>query len=115
MVRYNNLNNTEGGYIMTKRQRFLRSKRKHLILFNSEVYTVKSVYRKKVAEGINAYLKFYEGNYQFAFSSSEKEINNYSFIKKGTIVTLHIGNGGYFCIEKGENRPINGCVYAMEK
>ena len=74
---------------------------KHVILFNSYVYTVKSVYRKKLRDGtIKVSLCVLEEDKKFIFNI--KDTSKYKFLRKGAIITVHLGNGGYICIEEGK-------------
>ena len=86
---------------------------KQLILFNSYVYTVKSVYRKKLRDStIKVFLTVLEKNEKFIFNV--RDTINYKFLKKGTIITVHLGNGGYICIQEGKKLPENDSIYCSE-
>ena len=86
---------------------------KHVILFNSYVYTVKSVYRKKLRDGtIKVSLRILEEDKKFIFDI--KDINEYKFLKKGAVITVHLGNGGYVCIQEGKKLPENEQIYYAE-
>lgn len=86
---------------------------KHVILFNSYVYTVKSVYRKKLRDGtIKVYLCVLEEDKKFIFDI--KDTNKYKFLRKGAIITVHLGNGGYICIEEGKKLPEGEKIYCAE-
>ena len=86
---------------------------KQLILFNSHVYTVKSVYRKKLRDGtIKVSLCVLEENTRFIFDV--EDIKKYKFLKKGAVITVHIGNGGYICIEEGKKLPEDAKIYCAE-
>ena len=72
--------------------------------FESQLLTLKSVYRKKLPdENYNVYLRFYETNKRYILM-----MNNLEAVKdfrRGDKITLHIGNGGYFAIEKRNTVP----------
>lgn len=86
---------------------------KQLILFNSYVYTVKSVYRKKLRNStIKVFLTVLEKDEKFIFNV--RDANNYKFLKRGAIITVHLGNGGYICIQEGKKLPENDSVYYSE-
>jgi len=86
---------------------------KQVILFNSHVYTVKSVYRKKLRDGtIKVSLCVLEEDTRFIFDV--KDTNKYKFLKKGAVITVHIGNGGYICIEEGKKLPRDNKIYCAE-
>ena len=94
-----------------KKRRF--PKRKYLIIFNSYLYTVKSIYRRKLPSGKHVvYLRFNETNEQYA--AKVADIGLVAGIKKGDTVTLHVGNGGYMCIKKGNHMPKEGKVMCCE-
>ena len=86
---------------------------RHLILFKSELFTVKSVYRKKEKDKIVIYLKFFENNNGIVIPISYKDINFYNFLRKGQTITVHLGNGGYCVIQDGDHRPENGEIYSI--
>ena len=86
---------------------------KHVILFNSYVYTVKSVYRKKLRDGtIKVSLRILEEDKKFIFDI--KDINEYKFLKKSAVITVHLGNGGYVCIQEGKKLPEDEKIYYAE-
>lgn len=86
---------------------------KPIILFNSHVYTVKSVYRKKLRDGtIKVFLTVLETDRKFVFDIEDN--NEYEFLKKGAIITIHLGNGRYIFIEEGEKLPENNKIYYAE-
>ena len=81
--------------------------------FNSHVYTVKSVYRQKLRDAtIKVSLCVLEEATRFIFDI--EDTNKYKFLKKGAIITLHIGNGGYICIEEGKKLPEDDKIYCAE-
>lgn len=85
--------------------------RQFLILFKSRVLTVKSVYRKKLdGDKVRIYLTFFETNEKIFFQ--EEQIDYYKFLKKGTVVTLHLGNGNYKFVEEGIHLPEKG-IFTM--
>lgn len=74
---------------------------KQLITFTSHVYTVKSVYRKKLRDGtIKVSLCVLEEDKKFIFYI--KDTNEYKFLKKGAIITINIGDDKYIYIKEGE-------------
>ena len=88
-------------------------KRKYLILFTAEALTIKSIYRQKLKDGkYNVHIRFCERVESYTFNV--EKIDWAEGFKKGEIVTLHEGNGGYYCIEKGNTVPqdgsIRGCI-----
>ena len=86
---------------------------KQVILFNSHVYTVKSVYRKKLRDStIKVSLYILEEDTRFIFDI--EDTNKYKFLKKGAVITVHIGNGGYICIEEGKKLPRDNKIYCAE-
>lgn len=86
---------------------------KNIILFNSYVYTIKSVYRKKLRDGtIKVSLCVLEENTRFIFDIDDT--NKYKFLKKGAVITVHLGNGGYICIEEGKKLPEDKKIYCAE-
>ena len=94
-----------------KKRRF--PKRKYLIIFNSYLYTIKSIYRKKIAEGKHVvYVRFNETSESYAINV--KDLENMKGFKKGDLVTLHAGNGGYILLEKGNTLPENGKIKVAE-
>lgn len=81
--------------------------KQYLILFKSRVLTVKSVYRKKLgSDKVRIYLTFFETNEKIFFQNNK--IDYYKFLKKGTVTTLHLGNGNYKFIEEGIHLPEKG-------
>lgn len=87
-------------------------KRKYLIIFNSYLYTIKSIYRKKIEEEYVVYLHFNETSESYAINVAD--IENMKGFKKGDLVTLHAGNGGYVCLEKGNMLPEDGKIKVAE-
>lgn len=86
---------------------------KHVIIFKSHVYTVKSVYRKKLCDGtIKVSLCVLEEEKRFIFNIYDA--NKYKFLKKGALITLHIWNGEYICIEEGKKQPKDDKIYYAE-
>lgn len=86
---------------------------KPIILFNSHVYTVKSVYRKKLRDDtIKVFLTVLETDRKFLFDIEDN--NEYKFLKKGAIITIHLGNGRYICIQEGKKLPENDSIYYAE-
>ena len=86
---------------------------KQVILFNSHVYTIKSVYRKKLRDStIKVSLCVLEEDTRFIFDI--EDTNKYKFLKKGAVITVHIGNGGYICIEEGKKLPRDNKIYCAE-
>ena len=86
---------------------------KQVILFNSYVYTVKSVYRKKLRDGTTKVsLCVLEETTRFIFDIEDN--NKYKFLKKGAVITVHIGNGGYICIEEGKKLSEDDKIYCAE-
>jgi hypothetical protein len=86
---------------------------KHIILFNSYVCTVKSVYRKKLRDGtIKVFLSVLETDEKFIFNI--KNNNDYKFLKKSVVITVHFGNDGYVYIQEGNKLPKNGQIYYAE-
>ena len=86
---------------------------KQIILFNSYVCTVKSVYRKRLRNGtIKVFLSILETDEKFIFNI--KNNNEYRFLKKSAVITVHLGNGGYVCIQEGNKLPENGQIYYAE-
>ena len=74
---------------------------KQLITFNSHVYTVKSVYRKKLRDGtIKVSLRVLEEDARFIFNI--KDTKEYKFFKKGAIITVNIGDDKYAHIQEGK-------------
>ena len=86
---------------------------RHLILFESELLTVKSVYRKKEKDKIIVYLKFLEKNSGIVVPIDYKDLDLYSFLRKGKTITVHFGNGGYCAIQDGDHTPKNGGIYSI--
>lgn len=96
---------------MVGKRRFPR--RKYLILFNSYLYTVKSIYRRKMPDGkLLVCLRFNETKEQYR--AQVEDVNLVAGIKKGDLVTIHVGNGGYMCIEKGDKMPKDGQIMSCE-
>lgn len=96
---------------MVVKRRFPR--RKYLILFNSYLYTVKSIYRRKMPDGKHLVsLRFNETKEQYR--AQVDDLTLVKDIKKGDQVTIHLGNGGYMCIEKGDKMPKNGQILSCE-
>jgi len=92
-----------------KPQRF--QKRKYLILFTAEALTIKSIYRQKQKDGkYNVHIHFCEKTDHYVFNV--ERIDWAEGLKKGDVVTLHEGNGGYYCIEKGNTVPQDGSIRA---
>ena len=94
---------------MKKRQ----FRKKFLILFESKTFTIKSIYRKKLGNGrYVVYLQLNETSAGYMFY-----VDNLDFIKefkRGDLITLHLGNGGYISIEKGNKLPQDGTVRTCE-
>lgn len=85
---------------------------RNLILFNSHLYTVKSVYLQKDKDGVIIHLDFEEeGSHKVTFLVREDEIDQLQFLKKGVLITVHIGNGGYVCVEEGTHLPEEGYIF----
>jgi len=83
---------------------------KKLILFNSHLYTVKSVYRKKIRPNTKRiFLRVLETNIRFIFDITDD--NKYNFLKRGAIITLHLGNGNYINIQEGNKLPEDKKIY----
>ncbi len=96
---------------MVGKRKFPR--RKYLILFNSYLYTVKSIYRRKMTDGkLLVCLRFNETKEQYR--AQVEDVNLVAGIKKGDLVTIHVGNGGYMCIEKGDKMPKDGQIMSCE-
>jgi len=90
------------------KRRYFRG-RKFLILFDSKVLTIKSIYRKKIAkEKYIVFLHFNETNEPY--SCITNNIGLLKGLKKGDLVTLHVGNGGYVSIEKGDTIKQDGSI-----
>ncbi len=96
---------------MVGKRRFPR--RKYLILFNSYLYTVKSIYRRRLEDGkYQVYLRFNETKEQI--TTKLDDLSLLQGLKRGELVTVHLGNGGYMCIEKGDKMPKNGQILSCE-
>lgn len=96
---------------MVGKRRFPR--RKYLILFNSYLYTVKSIYRRRLEDGkYQVYLRFNETKEQITTKLDDPSL--LQGLKRGELVTVHLGNGGYMCIEKGDKMPKNGQILSCE-
>lgn len=88
-------------------------KRKCLILFNSYLYTVKSIYRRRLTDGnYIVYLRFNQPSEPVV--ARVKNISLVAGIKKGDLVTVHLGNGGYVIIEKGDKVPKDGKILSCK-
>ncbi len=96
---------------MVGKRRFPR--RKYLILFNSYLYTVKSIYRRRLEDGkYQVYLRFNETKEQI--TTVLDDLSLLQGVKRGELITVHLGNGGYMCIEKGNKMPQNGRIMSCE-
>lgn len=79
----------------------------------SLVVSLKFVYRKKLRDStIKVFLTVFEEDRKFIFDV--KDINKYKFLKKGAIITVHLGNGNYACIQEGNKLPENESMYYAE-
>ena len=88
-------------------------KHKALIIFKSEICTIKSIYRKKLNDGnYIVFLHFNEDPETYVVYVNNLEL--LKGFKKGDMVTIHVGNGGYFCIEKGNVAPQDGQIRIFE-
>lgn len=81
-----------------------RQSQKYLILFESKALTIKSIYRKEVFKGkYNVYIRFNEMTERYTvITDNLKSVKGF---KRGDLVTIHEGNGGYFSMEKGNTVP----------
>ena len=94
---------------MKKRDRQLKC----LILFNSKALTIKSIYRKKIVDGrYDVYLRFNEIEERYIVK--KYNIDRFKDFKRGDLVTIHEGNGGYFAIEKGNTVPQDGSILSLQ-
>jgi hypothetical protein len=57
-------------------------------------------------------LRFNETKEQYR--AKVEDITLVAGIKKGDQVTLHVGNGGFICIEKGDKMPRDGKIMSCE-
>ena len=81
--------------------------KKLVILFKSEVVTIKSIYKKKWTKGrFRVYLKFNETSEAYSFVVCDLDF--IKGFKRGDLITLHIGNHDYISIEKGNTLPQDG-------
>jgi len=86
---------------------------KGLILFESRALTIKSIYRKKIVDGrYDIYLRFNEIEERYIVPTYT--INRFKDFKRGELVTIHEGNGGYFAIEKGNTVPQDGKILSLQ-
>ena len=87
--------------------------KKLLILFESKTVTIKSIYRKKLVSGrYKVYLRLNEISESYLFN-----VENLDFVKefkRGDLITLHLGNGDYISIEKGNKLPQDGTIRTCE-
>lgn len=87
--------------------------KKLVILFKSNTFTIKSLYRKKLPSGrYKVYLRLNETSEAYLFY-----VDNLDFIKelrRGDLITLHVGNGGYISVEKGNKLPQDGTTRACK-
>lgn len=90
---------------MKKRQ----FRKKFLILFESKLCTIKSIYRKKLVNGrYVVYLQLNEISVGYMFYVDNLDL--VKEFKRGDLITIHLGNGGYLCIEKGNKLPQDGTI-----
>ena len=86
---------------------------KGLILFKSRALTIKSIYRKKIFDSrYDVYLRFNEIDERYIVPTYT--INRFKDFKRGDLVTIHEGNGGYFAIEKGNTVPQDGKILSLQ-
>ena len=86
---------------------------KYLILFNSRALTIKSIYRKRIGDRrYDVYLRFNEISEQYVLPTYK--IERFKDFKRGDLVTIHEGNGGYFAIEKGNTVPQDGKILSLQ-
>lgn len=86
---------------------------KCLILFKSRALTLKSIYRKKLSDGqYNIYLRFNEIDDHYIVPTDSLDL--VKDFKRGDLVTIHEGNGGYFAIEKGNTVPQEGSILSLQ-
>ena len=91
----------------------MKCRRKYLILFNSYVFTIKSIYRRKLDEGkYKVFLHFNETLEVYVVDVYNIEL--LKDFKKGDLVTFHVGNGGYASIEKGDTISKDGKIKTCE-
>ena len=90
-----------------------RRAQKYLILFESRALTIKSIYRKKVLDGkYSIYIRFNEIAERYTvLTDNLKSVKGF---KRGDLVTIHEGNGGYFSMEKGNTVPKDGKIRYCE-
>lgn len=87
--------------------------KKLLILFESKIVTIKSIYRKKLVSGrYTVYLRLNETSEGYMFNVESLDFAKE--LKRGDLITLHIGNGGYISIEKGNTLPQDGTIRTYE-
>ena len=86
---------------------------KNIILFKSDAVTIKSIYRKKLENGkYVVYLRFSEKTERYSVKTDD--VDCFKGMKKGELVTIHVGNGRYFAIEKGNTVSQDGRVRYCE-
>jgi len=86
---------------------------RNIILFKSDAVTIKSIYRKKLKNRkYVVYLRFSEKTERYSVKTDDVE--DFKGMKKGELVTIHVGNGSYFAIEKGNNVSQDGSVRYCE-
>ncbi|MBE5813065.1 MAG: hypothetical protein E7314_05370 [Clostridiales bacterium] len=91
----------------------IRRRMKCLILFNSRALTIKSIYRKKIVDGrYDVYIRFNEIEERYIVPTYK--IERFKYFKRGDLVTIHEGNGGYFAIEKGNTVPQDGKILSLQ-
>jgi hypothetical protein len=90
-----------------------RQSQKYLILFESKALTIKSIYRKKVFKGkYNIYIRFNEKAERYTILTDNLKWTK--DFRRGDLVTIHEGNGGYFSIERGNTVPKDGKIRYCE-
>lgn len=83
---------------------------KNIILFKSDAVTIKSIYRKKLKNGkYVVHLRFNERVEPYSVKTDR--LDCFKGMKKGELVTIHVGNGMYFAIEKGNKVPQDHVLY----
>ena len=68
------------------------------------VYTVKSVYRKKTdCTLVLVNFSVNEDDTKYLWVVDRSVLSEYDFLKKGTTITIHKGDNGFYYIEKGKH------------
>lgn len=86
---------------------------RQFILFDSKCFKIKSIYRKKAKNGTisQIYLRLEEDQNHYVFYDLDaiEYLENLG-LKRGDLITIHYGNGGYHRIEKGNTVPESAVI-----